>query len=252
MIFYFSGTGNSQWVARQLSDLIGEPLQAINQSSIDSTDYTQRSGERLIFVQPVHSWGPALLALRFIRRARIAGSEAWAVMVCGDNCGNSDRLMQKALAKRGITLRGTFSVQMPNNYILMKGFGCDSADLAQAKLSAAPDRLRQIADAIINGNARTDLYVRGTHPWPKTALVYPLFRRFAVRRVLFTAGDACTSCGLCTRVCPTQNITLVDGRPQWGKDCVQCVACIHRCPQRAIEYGDISQDQGRYTHPDIR
>ncbi len=252
MIFYFSGTGNAQWVAEELGRLLSEPLTAMNTTTIATTNYKQREGERLLFVQPVHSWGPALMTLRFIEKAKIEARDAWAVMVCGDNCGNSDHMLRKALGKRGIELLGTFSVQMPNNYVLMKGFGCDPDSLAQQKLDAAPARVKQVSNAILAGNGSApDLYVRGTKPALKSGLVYPLFRRFAVRRVLFEASDACTSCGLCSRICPTQNIRLVDGRPQWGSDCVQCVACIHRCPAQAIEYGTVSQGQGRYHHPNV-
>ena len=214
-----------------------------------------RDEKRLIFVMPVHSWGPALFMMRFVRRCTFDKryTEAWAVFVCGDNCGNADKIFAKALKKKGIRLVAAYSVQRPNNYILMKGFGIDDAELAKEKIANSELRVSQIV-AAIQGHAddSVPMYTRGTKAWLKSGVVYPLFARMAVKRVRFRTTDACVSCGLCEAVCPTHNIRLVNGRPVWGKDCVQCVACIHRCPKRAIEYGDVSVDMGRYVHPDLQ
>ena len=252
MIYYTSGTGNSQAVARRLAELTDDKAVAVD---YEMASVGPLGDKRLIFVMPVHSWGPALFMMRFIKRAAFDKtiSEAWAVFVCGDNCGNADKILARALKKKNITLRAAFSVQMPNNYILMKGFGTDDEDLANKKIADSELRIPQIVAAISNDSvADKTLYVRGSKPGIKSGLVYPLFARMAVKSVKFYATAACIGCGLCEKVCPTHNIKLTDGRPVWGKDCVQCVACIHRCPKRAIEYGKVSQNMGRYVHPDLR
>jgi NAD-dependent dihydropyrimidine dehydrogenase PreA subunit len=48
-----------------------------------------------------------------------------------------------------------------------------------------------------------------------------------------------------------QTIRMDDGRPVWGKDCTQCLACINRCPVHAIQYGKGTAQRGRYYHPDL-
>jgi NAD-dependent dihydropyrimidine dehydrogenase PreA subunit len=40
--------------------------------------------------------------------------------------------------------------------------------------------------------------------------------------------------------------------PVWGKECTQCLACIHRCPVQAIEYGKATIGKRRYVHPDLK
>lgn len=251
MILFTTGTGNSQYVAlsiaRQLEDKCFEVKHLLDTNS--SPKITLAEGERLIFVMPIHSWGPALFMMRFVASASIEASEAWAIFVCGDNCGNADSIFAKALKKKNIKQLGAMSVQMPNNYILMKGFGIDTEEVAKQKLDNSLNRITSICNAIKNKVWLSELYVRGNKAWLKSGLVYPLFRKMAVKRVLFRNTDKCIGCGKCVKVCPTHNISLIEGHPMWGKDCVQCVACIHRCPYRAIEYGDISVDMGRYQHP---
>lgn len=59
MIFYFSGTGNSLWIAHELSKYQDEPLISIGdemQNSDNAFEYTLLEGEKVGFVFPVYSW----------------------------------------------------------------------------------------------------------------------------------------------------------------------------------------------------
>ena len=76
--------------------------------------------------------------------------------------------------------------------------------------------------------------------------VNPIFYTVFVKAKAFAAGDACTGCGQCVRLCPTNNITIKNNRPVWGGNCTHCMACICRCPAEAIEYGKKSAGKPRY------
>lgn len=263
MIFYFSGTGNSLWVARTLSRILGEPLVSIADELKKATEeyrYELGPDERILFVFPVHSWGPAIPVMRLIRRLsftrggrQTAPPSVYVVCTCGDECGHTARIIGKALRKRGLSPAACYSVQMPNNYVLMPGFSVDPETVEKQKLQQAPARVEAIAARIADGGGEdVKLYHRGSLPFLKSYAVYPLFTNFAAGKNSFYATDACIGCGVCARICPTDTIRLAaDGRPCWADTCVQCVACIHRCPARAIEYGKVTQRKGRYRHPDL-
>ena len=76
-------------------------------------------------------------------------------------------------------------------------------------------------------------------------LVNPVFYRTFVKADAFAAGEGCTGCGNCARLCPLGNISM-RGRPEWGGDCTHCMACICHCPAAAIEYGRKSVGRRRY------
>jgi flavoprotein len=67
----------------------------------------------------------------------------------------------------------------------------------------------------------------------------------------YVVSDACTSCGLCRDICPVRNIEIADGRPIFGEQCEQCMACIQWCPQKAIHSGKKTTKRNRYRHPSI-
>lgn len=257
MIFYFSGTGNSRWVANTLGIALGEPVVSIAEElKTGKKEFVcpLREDERVLFVYPVHSWGPAVPVARFISMLKLTGyaeQPVYSVSTCGDECGYTVDLMRKALGKRGIALTAGYSVIMPNNYILMPGFNVDSKEVEKQKLKEAPSAVAAIADAI-RESKNVNLYKKGSLPGLKSYCIYPLFTNFAIGKNSFRVTDDCISCGLCERVCPTATITLTDGKPVWADTCVQCVACIHRCPVRAIEYGKITLKKGRYHHPEIK
>lgn len=255
MIFYFTGTGNSRWVAEALGKTLGESLVSITeemQAGKATFDYPVRKEEKILFVYPVHSWGPAVLMMRFATRLKLTGYDrqaVYSVCTCGDDCGYTTDLLAKKLVRQGIALTAGYAVPMPNNYILMPGFDVDTKEVEQQKLADATVRVAAIAAAIQQQQV-VNLYKKGSMPFLKSYLVNPLFVTFAIGRNSFRVTDACISCGLCQRVCPTGTISLADGRPVWSNTCVQCVACIHRCPVRAIEYGKETLKKGRYHHPD--
>ncbi|MEG1748752.1 MAG: EFR1 family ferrodoxin [Tannerellaceae bacterium] len=256
MIFYFTGTGNSLSVAKALGALLDESLISIAEAlrgDAETLTYPLRPEERVLFVFPIHSWGPAVLMLRFIERLRLSGYQGqsvYSVCTCGDDCGYANAKMRKALLKRGLTLTYSFSVQMPNNYILLPGFDVDAPEVERRKLEQAPVRVAAIVEAIRSGKAAVELYHPGSLASLKSGLIYPLFVHFAMRSKSFRVTSSCTSCGVCAKLCPTGTITLSEKKlPVWAAEgCVQCLACIHRCPVRAIEYGTVSEKKGRYSY----
>ena len=50
----------------------------------------------------------------------------------------------------------------------------------------------------------------------------------------YTVNNDCIHCGICTKVCPTNNITLTENGVQFSDHCEVCYACLHNCPQHAI------------------
>lgn len=252
MIFYFTGTGNSLWVADYTAKAFSDKLIGIadffNGDHITSPEFTVNGNERIGFVFPVHAWGIPPLVSKFIKHLQLNAYNAqliYGIFTCGDECGYTKEMFVKLMNEKGWDCHHTYSVQMPNTYIVFPGFDVDSKELETSKIEKAKLLLPTIIKAI-SDNKPIDEYKKGSLSFLKSRIIYPQFVKHAMSSRPFYTTDACTSCGNCTKSCPTKNISMKDGRPVWDNHCVQCLSCIHRCPVRAIEYGKVTKNKGRY------
>lgn len=247
MLLYYSGTGNTRYVAETLSKQLDEPLYSVTSSDPASLSF---SGKSLGFLFPIYSWGVPPIVLDFIHHLNdrfikdIKGLDVWMCCTCGDETGKAPEMFIKALRKKGIIAKGAWSVIMPNNYVLLSGFDIDPIDVQRRKLDAVLPRLNEIADKIRSGIMERDV-VTGSFPALRSA-VYPLFVRFGINPDKWTASDACISCAKCVEVCPADNIRIEKGRPVWDANCLSCCACYHYCPSHAIRYGKATRGKGQY------
>jgi len=46
--------------------------------------------------------------------------------------------------------------------------------------------------------------------------------------------EKCNGCGECVDICGFDAIKIVDGKAEINDDCVECGACVFRCPNKAI------------------
>lgn len=251
MIFWFSGTGNSQWVAEQLASTLSDRMTPVAEALTADAPImcTLTDGEALGFVFPTYSWGPPPVVMELVNKLQFDAKPSFCYMVttCGDDIGISAEIMRKALQKRGVTLGSAHSVQMPNNYVNLPGFDVDTDDVRNAKLHAAPTRMAKVAKDIAEQKPTTDV-VTGGFAWVKSKIIRPWFLRNAMSDKKFTVdAKACTHCGACQRNCPLHNITLDKlDTPQWHGHCTMCLSCLHRCPKHAIQYGKATVGKGRY------
>ena len=244
MILYFSGTGNSKYVAKRIADALGDALVNLNDRIKASDTSSVETGERVIIVTPTYAWRIPRVVRDWLRKTELRGAkQAWFVMTCGSEIGNADKYNREFCTEKSVACMGTAQIVMPENYIAM--FGIPQADEARRIVAKAePDIDRAIA-ALREGlpfpPTRNNLYDR-----LMSGPVNPIFYACFVKDRAFTAGPACTGCGLCAKRCPTNNISLQNGRPVWGGSCAHCMACICRCPAEAIEYGRKSRGKPRY------
>lgn len=249
MILYFSGTGNSRFVANRLAGMIG--AEAIE---ILKADFSKPfSGKSLGFVFPVYSWGIAPMLLDIIKNKIPqewfeSADRVWCALTCGDETGLAHRMLMKAIRKRGVEVESVWSVEMPNTYVLLPGFDVDPKNTEKLKLRIS----RLYTDVIYDGleDSEKGVFVNvGKFAWFKTKLIYPLFKRWGISTKKWHSTAACIGCGKCAGACPLGNVDMKDGAPRWGKNCCSCLACYHVCPRHAVAYGKITAKKGQYYLP---
>lgn len=255
MIFYFSGTGNSLYAAKAISECNNEELVSIA-SEVNfgkvPFEYELTDGESIGFIYPVYAWGPPKMVLDFIGNLKLNNYKhnyMFTVITCGDNIGNAVKQLSSALEKKGLKLHSGFSLKMPNNYIV--SFNIDSEEVQNRKFQEAGERLRYISKIIKDRQKGVFELTKGAIPFIYTSIVNPLFNKGALNTKKFYVTDKCTGCGICERICNAQTIK-VEGKPKWGTQCTLCLACLHCCPEKAIQYGKSTEKKERYKNPYVQ
>jgi ferredoxin/flavodoxin len=252
MIFYFTGTGNSLYAAQYLSHKLDESLISIaaELNSGKPLEFNLSPDEKVGFVYPVYAWQPPYMVINFVKALKFKtyhNNYLFSVSTCGDEEGYTTRVLNKSLRRKGLKLNSAFSLVMPNNYMI-GSYNLDSEAEVEKKLTAAEDRLAEISSAIKTKQDCLFDTVIGSQAFKKSYITNYFFKKSAMDTKKFHATDNCTACGLCAEICNTKNI-VVDSKPLWGNNCVQCFACINRCPEAAIQYGKQTQLKGRYINP---
>lgn len=247
VIFYLSGTGNSLYAAKTIAKTMdGCRIEGI-------TGYLKNSyevqDEVIGVVCPVHCMGLPPIVETFLRKAKILPQYAFAVVTMGAMAGQTLGQIKDVLAERDIRLSYGAQLALPDNSI---AFSTPPAKQPKM-LTDAVAELGLIARNIQNRHdnckhlSRSFLWKYGG-----TAIGWWVMDKIKHIDDLNCDTDKCVGCAICTIVCPVANITMTEGAPMFGNNCVHCFGCAHWCPQNAISLGSLKPDnKTRYTNPAV-
>lgn len=250
VVYYFSGTGNSLKVAKEIAAGLGNaeiiPLrEAVKKDTAVAAD-------RIGFVFPVYMWGVPSLVVDFIKKNKnLKGKYVFSVVTYGGSPGATNVQLKKLIKRSGGVLSAAFAVHMPGNYVpLYDAKPLETQvklfDKAKTKITDMVGKIKNSESGILEkNNFFVNLLLSG--------IVYSIsMPRIHGMDKKFWAQDTCTSCGICQKVCPVENISIENGKPVWKHKCEQCMACIQWCPVTAIQHGKGTVGRQRYHHPDIK
>lgn len=241
MIYYYSGTGNSGYVARKLAEKLD--VDAVNLGErIKNGVMDAIHDDAVILVTPTYCWRVPRIVEDYWAQVEVKAKTLYLVMTCGSGIGGAPIYEEKMAREKNLTYGGAFEVVMPENYIAM--FDAPKEDEARAVIAKADGTIDEIANRIAakKSGAKT-AGLLGRLLTSINGAYYALF----VKAKAFYAKDNCISCGECERRCILANVKLEAGRPVWYDRCTHCMACMNYCPVEAIEYGKKTAGKFRYT-----
>ncbi|MDP4153728.1 MAG: EFR1 family ferrodoxin, partial [Bacillota bacterium] len=139
VIFYFSGTGNSLQVAKDIAGILQE-CETLNIAKFNTE--TEMNAERIGIVFPVYFWGIPNIIIRFLSEIKLVGNPyIFAVVTCGNVVGASLIQVNDLLKVKNQKLYSGFMIKMPENYIIY--FNSDSKKKQQKRFN---DEKRKVSD----------------------------------------------------------------------------------------------------------
>lgn len=225
VVFYFTATGNSLYVAKQLDE---KPI-SIAQAVHDTGKVYQ--AEKIGIVCPVYGHGVPALVREFLEHAAFETPYFYMILTFGNRHGGAAELACDMLKKIGITPAYINVLCMVDNYL--PAFDMEEQKKIDKKVDA---QIQRIEEDIRNDKQYispvTDKDRAAHQEFLKRAAKMPedIFKK------LYYITDDCIGCEICTRVCPKQCFTMDGHKSVWHyENCMQCMACIHACPMMAIQ-----------------
>lgn len=265
-IYYFSGTGNSLYMAKELQERLPE-VSLIPMVSLLHKDIIEAHGETVGFVFPVHLMTLPGVVRRFLEKLDLRSTRyVFAVVTQGGTPAVADIHIRDILKKKGRGLDASFVVKMPWN----SPIGLMPVYIpGMIHYPPEPERILKLTTDARNKLESICRIVANREPDPEDDS--PRHLRLFLKQVYFNlmvsndksqdktlvpyyADEDCTGCGVCERVCVSERIKMVGGEPVWqeGVPCFHCYACFAFCPvQSILVRGRYDKKDGRYSHPEI-
>lgn len=240
IVFYFTATGNSLFIAKQLSD---SPL-SIPQE-LKKTDLTYEADE-IGFVFPDYAAAVPVIVREFVEKARFKASYIFSVITFGNASVNVAEWWNDWAKAKGLYNNYINTILMVDNYLPVFDMN------EQIKIDKKTDE--NMAGIIGDISGHKDFIAPSEMGWfTKEMLQGMQDMHFSQKseQLIKLDADKCIQCTTCTEVCPRGNFSLASGGLQISGKCEFCLACVQNCPQHALSLERERNKEARYRHPDI-
>ncbi len=239
-VLYFTGTGNSLFVAKSVSEELLSIPQLIKDNQYIIED------ESVGIVIPTYGANIPKIVREYIDKVTITCKYCFVIMTCSDDNSGAVNYLAKRLSKRGIKVNYSNIIYMYSNHIPFINLEDD------LKIEKNIDQqISLIKEDVINQRSLKQ----------KNSFKYKMKRNIVkfVHKILpmdsptnFKVSDTCTKCKICTNMCPRGNITLKKGSIVINKKCEYCLACVHNCPNKSIDVKGDKSPGIRYRNEHIK
>lgn len=246
MVLYFSGTGNTEYIAKLIADGLGD--ECVNLfDRIRTNDQSPLNSEKTyVICAPIYVCEMPLFLVKYLKSLTFNGSnKVYFVFTSGGYCGSAKVQAQLFSLQKKLKCLGCAEFVMPRNYVANNRYAMDEEEVIHTKISNSTKKVKEVVETIKN-----ERKLKSRHVWLFETLIIapfaPIWTKYKLVANDFYTTDQCIGCKICEKVCPLNNIEMVDKKPKWGDSCTHCMACIAKCPKKAIEFGNKTQGKPRY------
>lgn len=267
-IFYFTGTGNTAFIAEILKGEFGaeNPTEIFNIEFFpDGIKHEQLEPfELFVFGAPIYAFNAPKLFIQFLHKLpKTKGKRAFLFLNAGGDALAGLEYPASILRKKDYNLTNQAVFLMPSNVlvenknlatgeIILNLFGLKYKQNIHQMAEKCRTQIKEVVNQILKGEP-TLVHVNSAARLV-TFLCRPMFFYLGCPTFewFVNADKECTLCNICVKGCPVGNIRIEGGKVKFGSACNMCYRCINICPKQAIRYRwpfGILDNKEQYTFP---
>jgi len=251
VIFYFSQSGNSLYVAKRIAELLGNTTLVSIPETIHNNQYNYFNYDKIGFVIPLYFMSMPIMVNEFISNLKIS-KDSYVFSIITKATSLKGRIfydIDKVLRNKKVKINYGEYLTFPDSYIKWTGAASEIKCLemfqqAENSFDLIADKLQHKEDFKEKEGFILKLFA---------LLVYSIWKsRLKIVNKSFKVNNNCIGCGVCEKTCPSRNIRLEEGKPIWSNKCQDCMACVQHCSKKAIYFNAKTIQRERYINPNIK
>lgn len=247
LVFYFTGTGNSLFVAKAFSD---SPLSIPQELKKGPQAY---KADEIGFVFPDYASSAPKIVRKFLENNTFEADYIFSVITYGNFSCDVTEWWNDFAKGKGVSNDYINAILMVDNFLPVfdmneqMAMDKDVDENLAALIKDVGERKEYIKPGDLGNFTKEGLKMMQDGIFASTAE-----QQFTIDK------DKCVKCMTCGKVCPHGNFSLVDDAVTFAGECETCYACVQNCPQKALSlksrYEGMPGErnpQARYRNPNI-
>lgn len=232
---YFSGTGNSRYAAELFCNKYDETAKSFSIED-DNIIEAVKTEELLVFAYPVqYSTVPKILRDFIIENKELwENKKVFVIATMGLFSGDGAGILGRLLLQYGAEIIGGLHLKMPDS-------------IGDEKVLKRPlEKNKELVKKAEQKISKSVHLLKSGKPTQEGIGILCRMAGFFGQRLyfehktknysdkLYVDEDKCIGCGKCEKLCPMNNIRIVDKKVAQNNQCTMCYRCINNCQKQAM------------------
>jgi len=233
LMLYFSGTGNSKYIAKLFSQKLNVKCYSIEEK-IDFKKEIEKHNT-IAFCYPIYASNVPRIMREFVKKNVEILKNKKLIIFCTQLCfsGDGARAFTDLLPEGYGEVIYAEHFNMPNNICNIKIFPIKNGKKTNKYIKSANKKMNRVCKDIKKGKVKKRGFNKVSNFIGKTQSAYwPNIEE--KKKSSIKVDSDCVKCRLCVKLCPMNNLNLTNKGIVHNNDCIFCYRCVNACPKKAI------------------